>query len=246
MLSEYRWQFVTAFTVVAAAALVSAAVLGGHREPSDRAVGTSASPADPATPREGRPRANAPTSPPASSLGPLPATPYPSVARPGPAALPGVGPEAAPGAPPPPVNCTSDDVALRVVAGGTSTGNHNAAVQLTAKPGRRCLLKGVPDLSLSGGDNVRVEDQAPANAPAVLMTGGSSAYIPLRWTTFEPDDQQQTPNGLTFAAPSEKTPRGEYVNPNTLLDWTLGPVDANPSHAGGLDIGAVTPGTAPA
>ncbi|GAA4523135.1 DUF4232 domain-containing protein [Amycolatopsis samaneae] len=140
--------------------------------------------------------------------------------------------------------CTANQFSGKVVYGGAGAGNRNAAIQFTANPGERCSLPGKLGVDLVGARNVLVDNQAPADAPAVVLADGSSAYVPLHWTAIEAEAQQQTPNGLTFTAPSDSNPHGDHIDPNVTLGWDLGPVDAGAdSHT--LDVGALTRGTAP-
>ncbi|MFD9891991.1 DUF4232 domain-containing protein [Amycolatopsis sp. NPDC059027] len=140
--------------------------------------------------------------------------------------------------------CTSNQFTSKVVYGGAGAGNRNAAIQFTANPGERCLLPGKLDVGLVGAHDVLVDNQAPADAPPVALVDGSSAYVPLHWTAIGSDAEQQTPNGITFSAPSDSNAHGDHIDPNVTLDWKLGPVDAGPvSHS--VDVGALTPGTAP-
>ncbi len=251
MLSRYRWQVATGATTVAAVALVSAAMLG-HRLPAQSDVATPRGNGDGVSAIA--PATSTPPSPavtniaePVAALQPSPSEYAPSAQyapRPAPSRAGTIGTGSG-GNQPPPAKCTADDVEARLIASGTRSGAHNAAVEFTAKTTRGCLLPGVPELALSGGRDVRVSEQAAPTSPAVLLAPGTPAHIPLRWSTFEPAEQQQTPNTLTFTAPSEVTTQGVYTNPNMLLDWTLGPVDANPQHAGGVEIGALTSGSVP-
>ncbi|GAA0622269.1 hypothetical protein GCM10010174_46410 [Kutzneria viridogrisea] len=140
--------------------------------------------------------------------------------------------------------CTSNQFTSKLVYGGAGMGNRYAAIQFTANPGERCTLPGKLDVKLIGAHNVLVNDQAPADARSVALSDGSSAYVPLHWTSIEPTDGQQTPNAVSFAAPSEYNMHGDYINPNIDLPWDLGAVDADSvSHT--IDVGAMTQGTAP-
>ncbi|MEC3975727.1 DUF4232 domain-containing protein [Amycolatopsis sp. H20-H5] len=140
--------------------------------------------------------------------------------------------------------CTSNQFTTALVEDITSSGERDAAIQFTAKVGERCFLQGVPNVEISGAHNVLLDNQAPADAPGVALADGSqAAYIPLHWTVFERGGLRQTPNGITFTAPSDSNAHGDYIDPNTLLDWNLGAVDA--SHANHtITVGAVTQGVA--
>ncbi|WIX79817.1 DUF4232 domain-containing protein [Amycolatopsis carbonis] len=140
--------------------------------------------------------------------------------------------------------CTSNQFTSKLVYGGAGAGNRYGALQFTANPGERCYLPGNLQVDLVGAHNVLINNEAPADAPAVALVDGSSAYVPLHWTGIEPYAQQQTPNGLNVVAPSDSNQHGDYINPNITVDWTLGEVDADSvSHT--IDVGAVTQGLAP-
>ncbi|NKQ58173.1 DUF4232 domain-containing protein [Amycolatopsis sp. K13G38] len=140
--------------------------------------------------------------------------------------------------------CTSHQVTTQLVYGGAGMGNRNAALQITANPGERCYLPGKLEVDLVGAHDVLINDEAPADAPSVALTNGSSAYVPLHWTGIAPAAGQQTPNAITVDAPGEYNPHGDYIDPTMDLPWDLGAVDATPaSHT--IDVGAVTPGLAP-
>jgi hypothetical protein len=140
--------------------------------------------------------------------------------------------------------CTSNQFTTQLVYGGAGMGNRDAAIQFTANPGERCYLPGNLAVNLVGADNVLINNEAPADAPAVALTDGSSAYVPLHWTSIEPAAGQQTPNAISVDAPGRYNPHGDYINPTVDLPWTLGAVDADSvSHT--IDVGAVTPGLAP-
>ncbi|HVV13502.1 DUF4232 domain-containing protein [Amycolatopsis sp.] len=140
--------------------------------------------------------------------------------------------------------CTANQFTAKLVYGGAGMGNRDAAIQLTANPGERCYLPADLTTNLVGADNVLLADQAPAGSPDVALTDGSSAYIPLHWTSIEPSSAQQTPNAITFDAPSDSNMHGDYINPTVELPWDLGAVDADQtSHT--IEVGAVTQGTAP-
>ncbi|MBB4686256.1 DUF4232 domain-containing protein [Amycolatopsis jiangsuensis] len=140
--------------------------------------------------------------------------------------------------------CTANQFTTKLVPGDAGAGNRYAALQFTANQGERCYLPGNLDVSLSGADNVLIDNQARADAPAVAISNGSSAYVPLHWTAIAGGDEQQTPNGVTVTAPSDSNQHGDYINPNVLVDWNLGAVDANEgSHT--IDVGAMTRGVAP-
>ncbi|WP_020662619.1 DUF4232 domain-containing protein [Amycolatopsis benzoatilytica] len=141
--------------------------------------------------------------------------------------------------------CTASQFTTKLVYGGAGAGNRDAAIQFTAKPGERCYLPGQAAVDLVGAHNVLVNNEAPANAPGVALVDGSSAYVPLHWTAIGGEDEQQTPNGITFTAPADSNPHGDYINPNVTVDWVFGAVDANEgSHT--IDVGALTQGEAPA
>ncbi|KAA9166786.1 DUF4232 domain-containing protein [Amycolatopsis acidicola] len=140
--------------------------------------------------------------------------------------------------------CTSNQFTAELVYGGAGMGNRNAAIQITANPGERCYLPGNLTTNLVGAHNVLLTSTAPADAPNVALTDGSSAYIPLHWTGIEAAADQQTPNAITFDAPADSNMHGDYIDPTVSLDWTLGAVDASAnSHT--IEVGAVTQGTAP-
>ncbi|WP_033295942.1 DUF4232 domain-containing protein [Amycolatopsis jejuensis] len=130
-----------------------------------------------------------------------------------------------------PVQCSADQVTAKLVYGGAGAGNRNAALQFTANPGERCSLPGRVDVGLIGAHNVLVNNEAAADAPPVVLSDGSSAYVPLHWTAIAPEEEQQTPNGITV--------------PGVTVDWPFGAVDANEgSHT--IDVGALVAGVAPA
>ncbi|GAA3539550.1 hypothetical protein GCM10022222_23860 [Amycolatopsis ultiminotia] len=140
--------------------------------------------------------------------------------------------------------CTSNQFTTKLVPGDPGAGNRYAALQFTANPGERCYLPGKLDVSLVGAHNVLINNEAADDAPSVPLTDGSSAYVQLHWTGIAAEEQQQTPNGLSVTAPSDSNMHGDYINPNVLVDWNLGAVDANEdSHT--IDIGAMTQGVAP-
>ncbi|QRP45232.1 DUF4232 domain-containing protein [Amycolatopsis sp. FDAARGOS 1241] len=140
--------------------------------------------------------------------------------------------------------CTSNQFTTKLVYGGAGAGNRYGAIQLTANPGERCSLTPQLPVTLTGAHNVLVDYQIPADAPSVAIVDGSSAYVPLHWTGIEPSDNQQTPNGISVAAPSDSNQRGDYIDPSVFMDWTLGAVDADSvSHT--IDVGPVTQGLAP-
>nr|WP_042195165.1 DUF4232 domain-containing protein [Kibdelosporangium sp. MJ126-NF4]CEL21746.1 hypothetical protein [Kibdelosporangium sp. MJ126-NF4]CTQ92526.1 hypothetical protein [Kibdelosporangium sp. MJ126-NF4] len=141
--------------------------------------------------------------------------------------------------------CTSNQFTTKLVYSDAGAGNRYGALQFTANPGERCYLPGKLDVDLVGAHNVLINNEADANAPAVALTDGSSAYVQLHWTAIAGEDEQQTPNGITVTAPSDTNMHGDYINPNVLTNWDLGPVDANEgSHT--IDVGALTQGLAPA
>lgn len=141
--------------------------------------------------------------------------------------------------------CTANQFSTKLVYGGAGAGQRQAALQFTANPGERCVLPGRADVDLVGAHNVLVNNEAPADAPPVLIANGSSAYVPLHWTAIGSDDEQQTPNSVTVTAPADSNPHGDPIDPNVSVDWTFGAVDANQdSHT--LDVGALTAGEAPA
>ncbi|MGW7538862.1 DUF4232 domain-containing protein [Amycolatopsis sp. NPDC054798] len=143
------------------------------------------------------------------------------------------------------LQCTANQFSTKLVYGGAGAGQRHAALQFTANPGERCFLPGKADVGLIGAHNVLVNNEAAADAPPVLLADGSSAYVPLHWTAIGSEGEQQTPNGLTMTAPADTNPRGDYINPNVTVDWTFGAVDADQnSHT--IDVGALTPGEAPA
>ncbi|MEW2499182.1 DUF4232 domain-containing protein [Amycolatopsis sp. NPDC047767] len=140
--------------------------------------------------------------------------------------------------------CTSNQFTSKLVYGGAGASNRYGALQFTANPGERCYLPGNLEVDLVGAHNVLINNTAPADAPAVALVDGSSAYVPLHWTGIEPYAQQQTPNAVNVVAPSDSNQHGDYINPNITVDWTLGVVDADSvSHT--IDVGAVTQGLAP-
>ncbi|WP_329067935.1 DUF4232 domain-containing protein [Amycolatopsis sp. NBC_01480] len=141
-------------------------------------------------------------------------------------------------------NCTSGQLTTKLVYGGAGAGNREGFIQLTAKPGETCTLPASLPVDLVGAHDVLV-NQLPADGPAVQLTNGSSAYIPLHWTAIEAPAQQQTPLAIDVTAPQETTPRGDQSDPQISVPWNLGDVDASAaSHT--IDVGAVTPGLAPA
>lgn len=141
--------------------------------------------------------------------------------------------------------CTANQFSTKLVYGGAGAGQRNAAMQFTANQGERCVLSGRADVDLVGAHNVLVNNEAPADAPPVLIANGSSAYVPLHWTAIGSDDEQQTPNALTVTAPAASNPHGDPIDPNVTVDWTFGAVDAGAdSHT--IDVGAMTAGEAPA
>ncbi|ONI90986.1 hypothetical protein ALI144C_01800 [Actinosynnema sp. ALI-1.44] len=140
--------------------------------------------------------------------------------------------------------CTSNQFTTKLVPGDAGAGQRHGALQFTANPGERCYLPGRIDVNLVGAHNVLINNEADANAPAVPLSNGSSAYVQLHWTGIASEEEQQTPNGITVTAPSDTNMRGDYIDPNVLVDWNLGAVDANEgSHT--IDVGAMTQGEAP-
>ncbi|ALG08448.1 DUF4232 domain-containing protein [Kibdelosporangium phytohabitans] len=140
--------------------------------------------------------------------------------------------------------CTSTQFTTKLVAGDAGAGNRYGALQFTANEGERCYLPGRIDVGLVGAHNVLIDNQADPDAPAVALSNGSSAYVQLHWTAIAGGEEQQTPNGITVTAPSDSNMRGDYIDPNVLVDWDLGAVDANQgSHT--IDVGATTQGEAP-
>ena len=142
-------------------------------------------------------------------------------------------------------DCTAGDMYTALVYGGAGAGNRYAAIQFTAKPDVTCTLPGALPVDLVGAHDVLIDNQAPADAPSVELSADSPAYVPLHWTAIAAPDQQQTPLAVTVTAPQEYNPRGDYSDPNISLTWPFSAVDTTPeSHT--IDVGAVTPGTAPA
>ncbi|WP_406640810.1 DUF4232 domain-containing protein [Amycolatopsis sp. WGS_07] len=140
--------------------------------------------------------------------------------------------------------CTANQFSTKLVYGGAGAGQRQAALQFTANPGERCVLPGRADVGLVGAHNVLVNNEAPADAPPVLIANGSSAYVPLHWTAIGADDEQQTPNAVTVTAPAASNPHGDPIDPNVTVDWAFGAVDASAdSHT--IDVGALTGGAAP-
>ncbi|MDT8911255.1 DUF4232 domain-containing protein [Amycolatopsis sp. PS_44_ISF1] len=141
-------------------------------------------------------------------------------------------------------NCASSQISTKLVYGGAGAGNRQAALQFTANPGETCTLPGSLPVNLVGAHDVLVNPQAPADAPSVQLTDGSSAYIPLHWTAIDASSQQQTPLAIDVTAPQTTTPRGDQSDPEISVPWSLGGVDTSQvSHS--IDVGAVTPGLAP-
>jgi uncharacterized protein DUF4232 len=140
--------------------------------------------------------------------------------------------------------CTSNQFTTQLVYGGAGAGNRYAGIQLTANPGERCYLPGNLTVNLTGADNVLLNNTAPADAPPVALTDGSSAYIPLHWTSVEPSDEQQSPVAISVDAPNQYNAHGDYINPTVDLPWNLGYVDASAANHT-IDVGAVTAGPAP-
>lgn len=141
--------------------------------------------------------------------------------------------------------CASNQFTTELVYGGSGMGNRYAAIQFTANPGERCYLPGNLTVNLVGADNVLVDNEAPADAPPVALVEGSSAYLPLHWTSIEPTADQQTPNAITVNAPGQYNGHGDYIDPAIELPWSFGGVDATPaSHT--IEVGAVVQGPAPA
>lgn len=139
--------------------------------------------------------------------------------------------------------CTANQFTTKLIPGDPGAGNRYGALQFTAKPGERCGLSGVPKVELVGARNVLLRNTAPDNAPAVGIANGSSAYVPLRWTAIAAPGEKQTPNAITYIAPSNSNPHGDPIDPNVSQEWNLGAVDANTgSHT--IEVGAVQAGTA--
>jgi len=138
--------------------------------------------------------------------------------------------------------CTSNQFTADLVYGDAGAGNRYATIQLTGKEGERCYVPGRLAVTLVGAHDVLIDNQAPADAPAVALTGGSSAYAQLHWTAIAGPEEQQTPNALSVTAPAASNPHGDPIDPEVTLPWTLGPVDAFPgSHT--IDVGPLTQGT---
>jgi hypothetical protein len=142
-------------------------------------------------------------------------------------------------------NCTSGQLATKLVYGGAGAGNREGFLQFTAKPGETCTLPASLPVDLVGAHDVLVDQQVPADAPAVRLSNGSSAYLPLHWTAIESSAQQQTPLAIDVTAPQETTPRGDQSDPRITVPWNLGDVDASAASRT-IDVGAVTAGVAPA
>lgn len=140
--------------------------------------------------------------------------------------------------------CTSGQVSATLVPGDAGMGNRGGYVQFTANPGESCTLPGSLPAELTGARDVLLAPDAPADAPPVQLSDGSSAYVQLHWTGIEAAADQETPLAITMTAPQTVDPRGVESDPAITLDWTLGPVDATPQNHT-IDVGAVTPGTAP-
>ncbi len=140
--------------------------------------------------------------------------------------------------------CTSNQFTADLVHGDAGAGNRYATIQLTGKEGERCSVPGRLAVTLVGAHDVLIDNQAPADAPAVVLTGGSSAYAQLHWTAVAGPEEQQRPNALSVTAPAASNPHGDPIDPEVTLPWNLGPVDAFPgSHT--IDVGPLTQGTAP-
>ncbi|SFO07035.1 DUF4232 domain-containing protein [Amycolatopsis rubida] len=141
-------------------------------------------------------------------------------------------------------NCTSGQVTTKLVYGGAGAGGRDGAVQFTAKPGETCTLPGSLPVDLTGAHDVLVSSDAAPDAPAVEVSNGSSAYLPLHWTAIGAPGEQETPLALTVTAPQETSPRGDTSDPKIDLSWNLGGVDATSgSHT--VHTGTMTAGTAP-
>lgn len=140
--------------------------------------------------------------------------------------------------------CTSNQYSVRLVPGDSGMSNRHAALEITAKQGERCKLDGAPVTNLVGAHDVLLSSTAPADAPDVVLSSGSSAHIPLHWTLQEPEATQQTPLAFTFDAPSASNPHGDPIDPTSEVTWDLGAVDAGAEqHV--IEVGQVVAGAAP-
>ncbi len=148
------------------------------------------------------------------------------------------------GAMPTDFHCTSGQVTSRLVYGGAGAGGRDAAIEFTARPGETCTLPGSLPIDLVGARDVVVSSTAAPDAPAVEVSDGSSAYIPLHWSVVGVPGHQETPLAVTVIAPQETSPRGDTSDPRITLPWDFGAVNAAPeSHT--IRTGAMTAGTAP-
>ncbi|GAB3480058.1 DUF4232 domain-containing protein [Amycolatopsis cihanbeyliensis] len=148
------------------------------------------------------------------------------------------------GAEPAVFECTANQVDTKLVYGGAGMGSRHGAVEFTARQGERCVLPATLPVGVTGAPDVRVRHTAPDDVPAVRLSNGSPAYVPLHWTAIAPAGQQQTPETITVTAPSDSNPHGDHIDPEIGLDWSLGGIDATPrNHT--IEVGAVTAGSAP-
>lgn len=137
--------------------------------------------------------------------------------------------------------CASNQLITKVVNEDSGMGNRHAAIQFTVKPHEVCTLPGRLDMDLIGAHDLVLTNSAPADAPAVTLSDGSSAYVLLHWTSTTGAADQSVPNGVVVDAPSD----GHQYLDTIELPWDLGGVDSTPaSHT--VDAGATTKGTAPA
>ncbi|MGW4483707.1 DUF4232 domain-containing protein [Amycolatopsis sp. NPDC004368] len=140
--------------------------------------------------------------------------------------------------------CTANQFTTSLVMRGEAANNRYAGIQITANQGERCSLTPQLPVTLTGAHDVLVDYEIPADAPSVAIADGSSAWVPLHWTGVEAPAQQETPNGISIAAPSHSNAHGDYIDPSVFMDWTLGAVDAG-SQSHTIDVGAVTAGPVP-
>jgi hypothetical protein len=135
--------------------------------------------------------------------------------------------------------CSASEVDTSIVPGDGSAGQGHAYVQLTAKPGDGCSLRGTLEVNLRNAPDVTV-DMPSDTGPLVTVADGQSATMLLNWADIQGHAQQQTPTAVTVTFPGDETSAPSSVT----VPWTLGGMDTG--SGGGLTTNDITAGAAPA